>query len=104
LKAQKTGLEVRIKASMDAAVDVPMLEHFIEDMQKRLPELDFEDMRLALDILGITVYLDGENVEVTGTIDPGIVLTPSSLGSPLSKQQELAYSPDYGLERGQGVR
>ena len=27
-----------------------------------------------------TVYLDDEIVEVTGTIDPGIVLTPSSAG------------------------
>ena len=39
-------------------------------MQKRLPELDFEGKRLALDMLGITVWLDGENVEVTGVIEP----------------------------------
>jgi hypothetical protein len=39
-------------------------------MQSRLPQLDFEGKRLALDMLGITVWLDGENVEVTGTIDP----------------------------------
>jgi hypothetical protein len=43
-------------------------------------DLDFEGKRLALDMLGITVYLDAENVEVTGTIDPEsvIVRTPSS--------------------------
>jgi len=58
---------------------VPNLERFIEDMQKRLPELDFEGKRLALDMLGITVWIDGESVEVTGTIDPEsvIVRTPS---------------------------
>jgi len=69
---------MRIKASMDVAVDVPMLERFIEDMQSKLPDIDFEGNRLALDMLGITIYLDAENVEVTGTIDPGIVLMPSS--------------------------
>jgi len=80
LKSQKTELEARIKASMDAAVDVPMLERFIEDMQNKLPDLDLEGKRLALDMLGITVYLDAENVEITGTIDSGIVLTPLSAG------------------------
>ena len=50
-------------------------------MHKRLPELDLEGKRLALDMLGITVWLDGKNVEVTGTIDPEsvIVHTPSSV-------------------------
>ena len=29
-----------------------------------------DNERLALDMLGITVYLDGQNVEVTGVIEP----------------------------------
>jgi hypothetical protein len=70
LQAQKTELEAQLKASQDAVINVPNLERFIQDMQKRLPELDFEGRRLALDMLGITVYLDGENVVVTGVIDP----------------------------------
>ncbi len=72
LKAQKTELEAQLKASQDAVINVPKLESFIEDMQKRFPELDFEGKRLALDMLGITVWLDGENVEVTGVIEPEI--------------------------------
>ncbi|MFH1647147.1 MAG: recombinase family protein, partial [Chloroflexota bacterium] len=85
LKAQKTELEAQLKASQNAIINVPSLERFIEDMQKRLPELDFEGKRLALDMLGITVWLDGESIEVTGTIDPEsvIVLTPSWLRTPL---------------------
>jgi len=39
-------------------------------MQKRLPELDFDGKRLALDMLDIKVWPDGESIEVTGTIDP----------------------------------
>ncbi|MFC1873367.1 hypothetical protein ACFLW3_00950 [Chloroflexota bacterium] len=69
LKAQKTELEARLKASQNAVINVPNLEHFIEDMQDKLPNLDFEGKRLALDMLGITIWLDGENVEVTRTID-----------------------------------
>ena len=49
---------------------MPQLEGFIRDMQDKLPNLDFEGKRLALDMLGITVYLDGQNVEVTGAIEP----------------------------------
>ncbi len=75
-RAQKTEIETQLKASQDAVINVPNLERFIADMQKRLPEMDFEGKRLALDMLGITIYLDGESVEVTGTIDLGIVLTP----------------------------
>jgi len=86
LNAQKTELEAQLKASQNAVINVPNLERFIEDMQKRLPELDFEGKRLALDMLDITVWLDRESIEVTGTIDPesGIVRTPSSFSSPLS--------------------
>jgi len=69
LKAQKTELEARLKASKQAVINVPNLERFIQDLQKRLPELDFDGKCLALDMLGITVYLDGENVEVTGAIE-----------------------------------
>ena len=39
-------------------------------MQDKLPLLDFEGKRLALNMLGITVYLDGENVEIAGIIYP----------------------------------
>ncbi len=78
LKAQKTELEAQLKASQDAIINVPNLERFIEDMQKQLQELDFEGKRLALDMLGITIHLDGESVEVTGTLDPKSSLQPMS--------------------------
>ena len=49
-------------------------------MLDKLPLLDFKGKRLALDMLGIIVYLDGENVEIAGVIcpeDSGIVLKSS---------------------------
>lgn len=83
LKAQKTGLEAQLKASQDAIINVPNLERFIADMQDKLPDLDFEGKRLALDMLGITVWLDGENVEVTGTIEPELTGVTLHTQSPL---------------------
>ena len=66
---RKAELETQLKASHDAIINVPKLEGFIRDMQDKLPNLDYEGKRLGLDMLGITVWLDGENVEVTGIID-----------------------------------
>ena len=43
-----------------------LIKRFIQDMQKQLPNLDFEGKRLAVDMLYITVYVDGESVEITG--------------------------------------
>jgi hypothetical protein len=64
---QKTGLEAQLKASQDAAINVPNLERFIEDMQKRLLDLDFDYKHL-----NITVWPDVQNVEVTGIIETEI--------------------------------
>ena len=63
-------VEAKLKASQDTVINVPNLERFIEDFQKKLPNLDLEGKRLALDMLGITAYLDGENLERTGMISP----------------------------------
>jgi len=68
LQAQKAELETQVKASHEAIVSLPKLEHFVELMREKLSALDFETKRMALDMLGIKVWLDGHNVEITGTI------------------------------------
>ena len=85
LKAQQAGLQVQVKASQDTAVSIPKLEDFIGHMQDRIANLDFEGKRQMLDMLDITVWLDGEKVEITGLLPIGedvIVTTPSILLSP----------------------
>jgi len=80
LTAQKSELEIQIKASQEAIIDVPKLESFIELMQGRISGLDFEGKRQVLDMLDIKVWLDGESVEVTGVLpvtDDVIVHTQS---------------------------
>jgi len=70
LKARKAELETQIKTSRDAAINIPKLEGFIERIKAGVATLDYEGRRQALDMLNITVWLDGESVEVTGIIDP----------------------------------
>ena len=85
LTAQQAELGARIKASQTAAIEVPKLESFIERMQQKIGSLDFAGKRQALDMLNITVWLDGGSMEVTGVIDPedAIVHTPSFILFPL---------------------
>jgi len=79
LMTQKAELEAQIKASQEAIVNVPKLESFIQRIQGRISALDFEGKRQALDMLDIKVYLDGENVDITGVIDTNIgVIVPTS--------------------------
>jgi hypothetical protein len=80
LTVQKAELETQIKASQDAVITIPKLESFIERMQSHISGLDFEGKRQVLDMLGIKVWLDGENVEITGVLpiaDDVIVHTQS---------------------------
>jgi site-specific DNA recombinase len=79
-KAQKAELETQIKASEEAAISLPKLECFVELMRQKLTTLDFEPKRMALDMLGVKVWLDGDNVEITGVLpvaDDVIVTTQS---------------------------
>ena len=80
LQAQKAELETQIKASQEATTNLPNLERFVEVMREKLSTLDYETKRMALDMLGIKVWLDGHNVEITGVLpvtDDVIVTTQS---------------------------
>ncbi|MFC1990189.1 hypothetical protein ACFLVW_06515 [Chloroflexota bacterium] len=69
-----------IKASREAAVSLPKLEEYIKLVRKKLTNLDFEMKRLALDMLNVKIWVDGSNVEITGTIPVEVseVVTTSS--------------------------
>jgi len=87
LTAQKAEMEAQIRASQDAVISMPKLESIIERMQGHIGTLDFECKRQVLDMLGITVWLDGQTVDITGVIDPEdavIATTPPLLLTPLS--------------------
>jgi len=80
LQTQKAELETQIKAGQEASASLPKLERFIELMREKLTMLDFETKRMALEMLNIKVWIDGHNVEITGTVpiaDDVIVTTQS---------------------------
>jgi hypothetical protein len=68
LESQKAQLERQIKASREAAVSVPKMEEYIQLIMEKLTTLDFDMKRLALDMLNIKVWIDDQNVEITGSI------------------------------------
>jgi site-specific DNA recombinase len=80
LDKQKAELETQVKAGRESAVTLPHIERFVKLIQDKLSKLDFESKRMALDMLGIKVYLDGYNVEITGTVPIGNVNETSGFG------------------------
>jgi site-specific DNA recombinase len=80
LKLQRAELERKIKASQEAAISLPKLEHFVELIREKLSVLDFGTKRMVIEMLDIKVWIDGYNVEVTGVIPVSdyVVATPQS--------------------------
>jgi len=80
LQSRKAQLETQIQASREAAVSLPKLEEYIQLVREKLTDLDFDMKRLALEMLNIKVWIDGESVEITGTIpiEDAVVVTKSS--------------------------
>lgn len=75
LKAHKAELEAQIKASQDAVISLPKLEHTVELLRQQLKDPDFATKRDFIEGMGITVWLDGENVEITGFIPTEDIVT-----------------------------
>lgn len=92
LKVRKAELEAQLKASQDAVISIPKLESFIADMQGKLPNLDFEGKRLALEMLNITVWIDGESVEITGTIPAEAVKIATMQSQSRSHNLDIPFS------------
>jgi len=68
LKAQEAELIHNIKSINEAKANLPKIEDFIQLIQKQISSLDFETKKLALDMLDIKVWIDGENLEMRGAI------------------------------------
>ncbi len=68
LQGREVELEAQIKASQDAVISIPKLEHTVELLRQQLKDPDFATKRDFIESMGIKVWLDGENVEITGFI------------------------------------
>ena len=91
LEAQKVELEAQIQASREASISLPKLEAYIQYIREKLTTLDFDMKRLALDMLNIKVWLDGQNVEIAGTmpVSDTHIVTTQSLSAHLLQQPAL---------------
>jgi site-specific DNA recombinase len=84
LQAHKEELETQIKGSQDAVINVPNLAHTVELLRQQLKDPDHATKRAFIESMGIKIFLDGDNVEITGFIpmeEGDIVHVPSSSNS-----------------------
>jgi DNA repair exonuclease SbcCD ATPase subunit len=80
LESRETEIERQIQEGREGVARIPKMEEYIRLVQEKLTTLDFDMKRLALDMLNIKVWLDGQSVEITGTIpveDADVVTTSS---------------------------
>jgi hypothetical protein len=68
LLAQEAELQAQFKASQDAIIRGSKLEHIIELLSQQIKASDFSTKLDFLDSMGIKVWIDGENIEITGSI------------------------------------
>ena len=66
MQARKVELEAQVKASQDAVISIPKLEHTVELLRQQLKDPDFATKRDFIESMGIKVWIDDENVEITG--------------------------------------
>jgi hypothetical protein len=78
----------------------PKLEHFVELVREKLSTPDFETKRMALEMLDIKVWIDGDNVEVTGVIPISdyVIVTPQTMKPSRHRSTEKKFTVATFLE------
>jgi hypothetical protein len=72
LQRRRAEHDAQIKASQDAIINIPKLQHAIQLMQQQIKDQDFAMKQDFMESMGITVWIDGENVNITGVLDPNL--------------------------------
>jgi len=68
LKQRRGELETKIKQAREAEVDIEGIERFCALVKQNLRDFTFEDKRLALEALQIEIWVDGDTINVLGSI------------------------------------
>jgi site-specific DNA recombinase len=68
LKQRRGELETKIKQAREAEVDIEGIERFCALVKQNLRDSTFEDKRLALEALQIEIWVDGDTINVLGSI------------------------------------
>ncbi len=75
LTSLRDDMQKRLEAIRSSMADIDKVEEFIGLVMNNLKEFSFEEKRLALQALGIKVWLNGQDIEVAGSIPVGAVAT-----------------------------
>ena len=80
LAIQEKELHEKLENCQEAAMNLPKIEGFIQFVQNKLTNLDYQTKRLALMALSTKIWIDGYDVEITGSIplDDYAIVQPSS--------------------------
>jgi hypothetical protein len=68
LQRRRVELEAQIKESQEAVINVPKIEQAVELLRQQLKDSDYATKRSLIERMGIKVWLDDENLEITGFI------------------------------------
>ena len=68
LKDRQTELTNRLTEAKQDEVDVAGIRQFCELAKQNLHDFSYQDKRLALEVLRITVWVDGEKLSMTGAL------------------------------------
>jgi site-specific DNA recombinase len=86
---EKSALEQRLIKCREAVINRPTAERFIGVLRQKIVDLDFDGKRLALQALDIKVWVDGNQVEITGSLPVEKVVALSSIKQfPLPRRGE----------------
>lgn len=98
-------LDARIEGQEQAAVNLKSLYDYCREVENELAGFEFDEKRLALDALGVTVIANGREWRMTARI-PNVIeaesISPNS--STNSYALTLAYHPTVNGVRSAGVR
>ncbi|MFC1955041.1 hypothetical protein ACFLWZ_00630 [Chloroflexota bacterium] len=80
LWTKRTSLKTQIEARCKASITLPKLAEYMNLIRGKITTLNYDMKRLAMDMLDIKVWIDGQNVEITGSIpvEDVAVVTESS--------------------------
>ena len=68
LKQRRIELETRIEQARQTDVNFESIDQFCEQWRQNLGEFTFEDKRLALEVLQLKVWVDGDETIMEGAI------------------------------------
>jgi site-specific DNA recombinase len=92
LQQHKTEVEAQIKTSQEAVINVPKIEGAIRQLCEQIKDADYATRRSIIEKMEIKVWLDDENMEITGFIPTEKVVIATTLYSSHGHNTNIPFS------------